>query len=177
MGLDLSLTATGIAIFDSSTMTAKHLSVVDLTKVPLKKLKGMPRLEHIRKEVQAVARAYEPELVVIEGYSFGSGGRAFSLGELGGVVLLTLFKMRKTVFSVPPSTLKKFITGSGKGGEGSKGRMMLELFKRWGISTEDNNVADAACLAIAGVALSKTSASFTKTQLASLKSEIVCDFR
>ena len=51
-----------------------------------------------------------------------------------------------------PTTLKKFITGKGAG---PKDVMLLETYKRYGISFLDNNLCDAFGLAQCGVALLK----------------------
>ena len=51
---------------------------------------------------------------------------------------------------VAPSSLKKFVIGSGKG---EKNLMLLHVFKKWGIEAVNDDEADAVALARVGVAL------------------------
>ena len=59
-----------------------------------------------------------PTYVVIEGYSLGQAGRSrtmLTLGEVGGVVRLALWRLGIEVGGTPPpANLKKFATGSGR---------------------------------------------------------------
>ena len=81
------------------------------------------------------------ELVVLEGYSFGSQGRAiFQIGELGGVVRFWLWGHGLPTVEVAPSTLKKFSTGKGNCG---KDAMIAAAIRRFGFEGCDNNEADA----------------------------------
>jgi crossover junction endodeoxyribonuclease RuvC len=49
---------------------------------------------------------------------------------------------------VAPSSLKKFITGSGKG---DKDMMMMSVYKNYGFEAMDNNECDAYSLAVCGL--------------------------
>lgn len=76
LAVDLSLTRTGLCDADGPTTYAAGGD-------------GLARLAAIRDRV--LGAAADAELVAIEGYSFGSKGRAVvSIGELGGVVRLAL---------------------------------------------------------------------------------------
>jgi crossover junction endodeoxyribonuclease RuvC len=71
------------------------------------------RLDRIVREVQA--HACGGDLVVIEGYSFGSQGRAvFDIAEPGAGVRFLLYRLGIPFADVPPATLKKFATGKGR---------------------------------------------------------------
>ena len=88
-------------------------------------------------------------LVVLEGYSYGSKGRAiFDVGELGGVIRLTLWEHATPVAVVAPATLKKFTTGKGNA---SKDQMLAAAIRRWEFEGEDNNAADAYMLRLMGL--------------------------
>jgi hypothetical protein len=83
--------------------------------------------------------------VAMEGYAYGSQ-MANMAGELGATVKLILF----TAFGVyplivPPTSLKKFVTGKGNGVK--KSQIMLAVYKKWGIELLDDNAADAYALA------------------------------
>lgn len=93
-------------------------------------------------------------LVLIEGYAFGAKGSAgISLGELGGIIRLSLYESAIPYIEIPPTQLKKFITG--KGGA-VKDIVLKEVFKRYGFDTDDNNVADAYSLMQLGRAITNT---------------------
>lgn len=101
VGLDLSLTSTGIAWCNETTTLPS-------------KLMGMARLADIRDRVVALLRTLDNPLVIVEGYSFGSkNSQSHATGELGGVVRLRLFEDDIPYVDVPPTTLKKFATGKG----------------------------------------------------------------
>lgn len=91
-------------------------------------------------------------LVVVEGYSFGSQGRAtFSVGELGGAVRVKLFERGVPFVEVSPAVLKKFATGSGSAG---KDGVLLAAARRGGklFAGMSNDEADAFWLLAAGYA-------------------------
>ena len=84
------------------------------------------------------------DLVVLEGYSFGSKGRAlFDIAELGGIIRMTLLDHEYPYVEVPPSSLKKFATGKGNA---PKDLMLVEAVKRLGYTGSDHNEADALFL-------------------------------
>lgn len=138
VGLDLSLTATGVATEAGCEVLAA-------------KIRGCERLAWIRDQAILVvlneAAVYPPrraDLVVIEGYSFGSRGRTlYQIGELGGVIRLALHEQGIPFVEVPPSTLKKYATGHGNAG---KGEVLAAAIRRLGYDGHDDNEADALWL-------------------------------
>jgi hypothetical protein len=86
--------------------------------------------------------------VAIEGYAFGSQ-MANMLGELGGLVKTTTHSYVKGdgqyPLIVPPTNLKKYITGKGNGV--SKSQILLQVYKKWGVEFPDDNAADSYGLA------------------------------
>ncbi len=146
VGLDLSLTATGVALPAGRTLTIGP------------KLKGCLRLAYIRNEVMehcAPVEATEPEwhmdapLVVVEGYSFSSrNSHAHALGELGGVIRLALHEHGVPYVDVPPSNLKKYATGKGNA---NKGEMLAAAIRRLDYQGASDNEADALWLRAMGL--------------------------
>ena len=101
VGLDLSLTSTGIAHFD-------EVSVIRSSS------KGMQRIDEIRNTVMGVIGFMDDPLVVIEGYAFAKKtAHAAALGELGGVIRWTLFTEGIQYVEVPPTSRAKFASGRG----------------------------------------------------------------
>jgi Holliday junction resolvasome RuvABC endonuclease subunit len=82
--------------------------------------------------------------VAMEGYAFGSQ-MANMLGELGGMVKLTHLDFGIYPMIVPPTTLKKYVTGKGTGVP--KSQMLLFVYKKWDVDITDDNAADSYALA------------------------------
>ena len=137
LGIDQSLTATGLCLLcDDGTVA--HLETVDPGK-----LRGAPRLALIKDRLlQAIASA-EALKAAYEGYAYDAVGRVFQLGEVGGVVQLTLYEEGVPAFSVAPVALKKFATGSPKADKDA----MISAAHRYGALVADDNQADAFFLA------------------------------
>lgn len=128
LGLDLSLTATGIACDEHGTFV-----------ISTSKTTGVDRLILIRETV--LDHADEADLVAIEGYSFGSHmAYAHALGELGGAVRVGLFEAMRPYVEVPPAILKKFTTGKGNA---SKQEVLAAAIRRFGFAGSNDNEADA----------------------------------
>lgn len=81
----------------------------------------------------------EGDLYSMEGYGFASQ-RAHSLGELGGCVRRQIYESGGNLIVVPPSTLKKYVTGSGAT---DKSVVMKYVDKRWNFDVDDDNQCDA----------------------------------
>lgn len=143
IGLDLSLTRTGIAMVDGcESVTPKRT--------------GYPRLAYIRDEVLAAAGA-RTSVAVIEGYSMngqkGSAGVGQMLGELGGVVRLALFELGVQLVEVAPASLKKFAVGDLPQEDRTK-RAVTERAREtlpWDVANHDE--ADACWLRVIGLHL------------------------
>lgn len=105
MGLDLSLTSTGV-------------SIGGLTTSIKSKQKGSERLLEIRNEVIKLAQESEVEIVAIEGYSYASRhSQAHSIGELGGVIRVAMRELGIPIVVIPPTCRAKFATGKGNSGK------------------------------------------------------------
>ena len=100
--------------------------------------------------LMGLVEQYDIELVLIEGYSYGSKFNHQIQYELGGVLRYSLWEAGISFVEVPPKSLKKFVTGNGNA---KKDLMLLGVYKRWDFDTEDDNEADAYALAQFGRAL------------------------
>ncbi len=129
---DLSLNATGYA----------RGVTLGILKPPNTHARGMGRLQWIRDNVLRLASG--ADLVLLEGYSYGSKGRAvINIAEMGGVVRLALFEAGLTVVELAPPTLKKLATGKGNAG---KEMVLAEAIRRLGYEGSSNNESDAMWL-------------------------------
>lgn len=157
VALDVSLEHTGVSIIDinlkPNLSTDKHVNnlVIEINKgkKTLERITGPARLSAIKKQLSNLINT--EDLVIIEGYAFGArGSSGISLGELGGVIRTWLYESGVRYIEIPPTQIKKFITGSGNA---PKETMLKEVYKRYNFDTNDNNLADAYCIGEVGLAL------------------------
>lgn len=143
IGLDLSLTATGLSDGESTRLIKSKGKAGD----------GLPqrqaRLRKLRAEV--ITHCEGAALVVIEGPAYASqSGHAHDRGGLWWLVVMALGHRGIPVAEVPPATLKKYATGKGSGPKGA----MLEAATRRlpHVHTGgDDNAADALWLHAMGL--------------------------
>lgn len=137
--LDLSLTATGIArnFGDGPSV---------LTILPGSR-RGAERLHFIQKAIDQATES--ADVVVREGYAFGAKGNAlFDIGELGGVIRLTMYCRKRPLVEIPPAVVKKLATGNGNA---PKESVLAEAIRRLGYEGNDHNQADALWILQAGL--------------------------
>jgi len=127
---------------------------------------GTERLLELWDYVSGVVEVHEPSLYVIEGYSFGSrhgSAGAHSTGEMGGVIRMCCAAYQVPLLVVAPTSLRKFITGSGKA-TGDKAAAAVQVYKRWGVECTSSHAAESYGLARIGFELLNASTSLTKAQ-------------
>lgn len=140
LGIDPSLNGTGLAV-------GENKKIIHTETITIKKLRGMDRVNFILHRLDEIIKAYDIKEVVIEGYSFGSRGRAlFQLGELGGVIRYYLFLKGLSIKEIPPTSLKKATTGKGNA---KKDEMLQAVRDLSGLNLTDHNQADAVALLLA----------------------------
>ena len=144
VGLDLSITATGIAWADGVTSTTGGPAKV-----------GDHRLVNITHAVRAACNISDdlaqrgPDLVVIEDLASGhSKGVGLAAAQVMGAVKVELLRAEDPYVLVSPATLKKFATGKGNA---TKPEMAVALYKRTGLELANDNEVDAAWLRFAGL--------------------------
>lgn len=137
---------------------------------PAKELVG--RISRWKKHVQqimSVVDRYDPELLLIEGYSFGSKGKSIlDLAELGGLLRKELLQLRAIVVEVPPHNLKLFVTGKGNA---NKTQVIASLARQHKAQYASNDEYDALGLWLMGRAIltGKTSSASQRKALEKLK--------
>ena len=141
MGLDLSLTGTGIVGVDDAC------TIIFQEKLsPPSGCMGVDRLYLLSNELDHLLDKYSDiKYACIEGpaYGRGEGGRLFEIGEWTGIVKLALFKRSIPMIIATPLQLKKYVSGQGKGG---KELIILDVFKNFHVEIRDNDLADAYVL-------------------------------
>ena len=129
-GFDLSLSSTGF-------------SVKGKTDILTSKKKGEERLQEYYIQFNNLIKEYKFEVAILENYAFSSPFQREALAELGGVFKLACANNNVIVVMIPPTSLKKFVTGGGKA---KKDEMRLYAYKKWGIEFETNDEVDAYAL-------------------------------
>jgi len=141
VGIDTSFTGTGFAIkaekgFIYKTIKTKPEDFVDDTdricSSEMKYFKSIP---------------VDTDSVYIEDVFVGHGpsaGASLRLALLAGCVRAGLRDKGIKFTIVQPTMVKKYISGKGNV---PKDIIIKEVFKKFGIDTNDNNIADAICMA------------------------------
>ena len=132
--------------YSGFAITAYQKSGSYYTEVYKSELRGIDRLRDIQAHMMNWMYEFNDNLedVAMEGYAYGSQ-MANMLGELGGMVKLTLVQFNIYPLIVPPTSLKKYVTGKGQGI--SKSQMLLHVYKNFGAEFTDDNAADSYALA------------------------------
>lgn len=148
LAIDLSLTATGICD------TLGQATVREWAPVPKHKGAMTPAMVgQLQRDRLAQAAIWmfgtissenRPDLIVMEGYSFGSkDGKAFDRSEIRGVLRLTAIHEQVPFVEIDPGTLKMFGTGKGNA---QKPEVIANARERFGYEGFDDNAADATIL-------------------------------
>lgn len=158
VGLDLSLTSTGIArlkLDEHGTITGSHTDTV--TSGPPEEQTLPQRVRRVDYVAGAVIEAvYRADLIVIEGASFGSTtGQAQERAWLRGAIYLALYELGVEFVEVAPTSLKLYATGNGRA---SKTHVVQSVRRHYGehfdipLRKTDGreDVADAIALAAMG---------------------------
>lgn len=167
LGLDLSLTGSGIAAIDVCTgalSTAVHGSpppAVDMLSA------HVARHTALADGIITQVIAADPALVVVEGLQFSVKGKDSSVARRGFLwwsVTAGLCMAGVPVMEVTPQQIKQFATGRGNS---SKSQVVAAYALAWPHATRDKNVEDradasfaaalgAAWLGVSGLPISKT---------------------
>ena len=145
IGIDQSYSGFGLVVLDETG----HCHQKTLKKYPLNKYKSeAERLVKIYDDLVmffAMHQSSGAEITVaMEGYAYGARLNREKLGELGGIVKLTAqLVLYSEPIAIPPTTLKQYVTGSGRAGKDE----MVAAVQKWDPDITDNNLADAYGLA------------------------------
>ena len=144
VGLDLSLTCTGIAVYNT---TDDGIT----TKVVKTSSKDSDVCRYSKIHSDTLHEYAFSSIVFIEGYSFGSFSKSSSMSkliELGGIIKYDLDNRDIPFVIVPPTVLKKFITGKGNA---KKEDVKLGVYKKFGREFKTSDEADAFALVVLGI--------------------------
>lgn len=154
LGIDPSLTSSGWACRVDGEIAR---GVIDTGK-----LRGPRRLDYAANQLEKLLDRFQPDLIAYEDYAMGGSpatGRVFDIGELGGVFKRMLWVRGIDVLLVPPTVLKKALSGKGNAGwargkkastKDKKQPIVDGLFTNFGISVQQYDEADAIGLMLLG---------------------------
>lgn len=138
VGIDYSMTSPAICRLDNDSMSfvywttkrkfecALELDGFSITGILFssKDKADEERFDYLATEIVRESLWGWPKKVVIEDYSYASTGRAFQIGENGGVLKNRFFTNGVNVTKVAPTQVKKFATGKGNADK----QMMQDAF-------------------------------------------------
>lgn len=145
IGLDLSLTSTGIAIIDGPDRTVQTITTKGSSNATLSE--RVARLAELRDKITALV--WNADLVVIEGPSFGQH-RQTGQHDRAGLWWLVVEYVDTThrLVEVPPASRSKYATGRGNS---PKDAVLAAVIRRYlAVEIRNNDEADALVLAAMG---------------------------
>ena len=145
IGVDVSLTSTGIAVVDNM---AKIHSVDHIKTSPNKA--DHTRIDYIVDQFFERLRPYinDHTRFVFEAFAFSrNSGKAFTRAEVAGIIKYKLRQDEYDIIAVSPSALAKEIAGNGRCG---KDGMMQAVFRKYNFYTKISDEADALAAAMYG---------------------------
>ena len=146
VGIDLSFNGTGILILD------KYNNIVNQELIKTKRDESNiydieQRMIIISEKIKnfLIPLKDEIKIIFLEGISFGSkGSSSEQLASLNYYIRIFLFVNNFNYYAIPPTTIKKYITGVGNC---KKNLMLKEVYKKYEVDFSDDNLCDAYSLA------------------------------
>ncbi len=165
VGIDPGLAQTSIVLLSENNNNC----VSKIIKTNPKDSK-IERLFQIEKGLNEFFSKHNPDLIILENYAFGVGrsdnkqkrkaSMAFDMGEVGWCIRRQLALNCCKFYVISNTTIKKFACH----GRAQKDEMLLYVYKNWGITFKDHNLADAYAMAKLGMAILGKEPELTKVQ-------------
>ncbi|WP_328749263.1 MULTISPECIES: hypothetical protein [unclassified Streptomyces] len=150
IGIDQSYSGCAIVRYDATSGTATE-TVYDFS--PKAAGTGIDRIQYVHHVLyvhfERISVLGQITHICYEGYAYGARYRREELGELGAAMKLALAEVfpdhiDRRIHAVAPTTVKKFVTGSGRA---DKDKMLLAVYMRWKHQASNHDAADAYTLA------------------------------
>jgi crossover junction endodeoxyribonuclease RuvC len=120
------------------------------TRINFPKQTGFERLQLIANAVQRLVLVWEPSYIVVEGFAIYRASSAVTVVSVGTIVRKALYDVKKNWLEVPPSTLKKWVSGSGNASKEQMALAIKERFDYSSASVKADDIIDAVGLAKLG---------------------------
>ncbi|MHA1814484.1 MAG: crossover junction endodeoxyribonuclease RuvC [Candidatus Heimdallarchaeaceae archaeon] len=136
VGIDPSFNGFGIIVLDKDANIVEQKLIASNTKDEIE-----DRLMYLEAEYGFIPNIMCLQSVYLEGPAFLANGKfALQMGALHFMIRLMLKKRGVGFKVIAPGTLKKFVTGKGNA---KKDLMLLNVYKKWGVEFDNDNLADA----------------------------------
>ena len=176
VGLDLSINNPGICIINYSP-DPKNQSLawrnVESFCIPADVTQTVTtRIHNIKQTLDERISLLKP-FICIEDYAFNSLGKSNNItmqAELGGVVKNWALTNRFPFITIPIFSSKKFMMGKVEKG---KDLVLLTIYKKYGLSFNTSDEADAFCVAVVGGMLAYYTLSGDNVHLLSYEKEVI----
>lgn len=165
IGIDPGLTSTAVVVLDDKARLVLSRTILSFPGKTW--LRRVQRLQTIGMDLVNIFDDIYHECghavrVVLEGYSYGSKFQSHQLGELGYVIRRSLYEYHpETTWIVPPTKIKKFVTGMGNAG---KELVAGVIEDKWGLSFDTLDQSDACACALFGLCSVTSHPSFSTDQ-------------
>lgn len=152
VGIDPSLSSSGLCLLRINHENSVVSKNIKPEKSPADYETRFERYNEIHDQIVKFVSDSKPNLIVIEGYSFGSRGRSmFDLAELGGLIRNSIIGAGHPLIEVSPPRLKKFVYKGNASKDVAHEKMKEEVDFFNGVSQEDQ--LDAAIASLFGLYL------------------------
>lgn len=153
LGIDPGLSATGYAAIRLDSGGFGDAVIIEAGVFRLDRRGTIPgRLRELEGDLEALIERTAPCCACVESLfaHYGHPRTAISMAHARGVILLTLAKAGLPLVEVPPTTVKKAVTGNGRA---SKAQVQAAVMQTLGLRErpEPADVADAMALALCGL--------------------------
>jgi len=150
LGLDIAVHL-GVAVWSEGVIVHKGVLHFDTEVKGAKRSdpSRFTRYDRYAAEVEDLLAQWAVTHVYVEGYGYANAHTLVTLVELGTTIRQVLHDNNVQWLEVAPGTLKKFVTGKG---QAPKDKMLLEVYKRFGVDCASDDEADAVSLAWFGAA-------------------------
>lgn len=168
LGLDLSLTSSGVAVVESGTGVVHTESIKTRGKKNDTLRERHERQAYILTRILEVIEEYTPQYIVIEGPAYSSMvGKVHDRSGLWWIVVFALMNEDYKVSEVPPTNRAQYATGKGRA---PKEDVVASVAEHMSVVVKTDDEADAVVLASMGLrSLGKPSDSIPETNWVSLK--------
>ena len=144
LGLDLSFSSTGFYLIKENEKD----EYFEIRTKPEDFQDDIERSDYIAREIIEHIKGIDITFIALEDYFSGKQPMSvIKLATLGTVVRIRLMDAGYSFMPFVTSQIKKFETGSGVA---PKDNMLKSVFKRHGLDTTSNNIADACAIAFIG---------------------------
>jgi len=140
VGIDQALRKIGLCILQPN-ITPQLILIK-----PPRNMRGPQRLTFLKQAVYTHLHPFDTCIAraAIEAQSYGSSGDLDQLGQINGVIQVVLTELDAPPLMVPPTVLKKFVTGNG---QANKKDMRQATQKYWNFDIDQDDLCDAHGLA------------------------------